>query len=435
MGFLDIKRATKSYGAVKILHETEHLRRGGRVPGARRPVGLRQVHAAQHDRRARGGHLRRHRDQGPLDDRGAPGRAQHRHGVPELRALPEHERRRRTSPSASRCRRAEARARQGGGPGRRPPADQAPARPQARPALRRPAPARRHGPGAGAPPGRLPLRRAALEPRRQAPRRHAHRDQEAAPEAEDHHRLRHPRPDRGADALDPDRGDVRRPRPAARHAEGDLRQPDQHLRRGLHGLAVDEPLPAKIAVENGRAVAKARQGRWRRGDAALRRRPRLRAPTPAATSSSACGPRRSPTATAPTGTAAPSTSSTRGSRSPSRPARTPSSSPISAARRSPAGSGPTSTCGRARSSPSRSTWRRRSPSTPRPRCGSRDGATARTSSSSAPASAGHVAAALAPSGRRIVILERGERLADCARGARRRGDLRAGALPAAARSG
>ena len=41
-----------------------------------------------------------------------------------------------------------------------------------------------------------------------------------------------------------------------------------------------------------------------------------------------------------------------------------------------------------------------------------------------------VAAALAPSGRRIVILERGERLARLPRGARRRGDLRARPLPA-----
>ncbi len=38
-----------------------------------------------------------------------------------------------------------------------------------------------------------------VEPRRQAARRHAHRDQGAAPAAEDHDRLRHPRPDRGHD--------------------------------------------------------------------------------------------------------------------------------------------------------------------------------------------------------------------------------------------
>ena len=52
---------------------------------------------------------------------------------------------------------------------------------QAGAALRRPAPARRHGPGARARPAALPLRRAALQPRRQAARRDAHRDQEALP--------------------------------------------------------------------------------------------------------------------------------------------------------------------------------------------------------------------------------------------------------------
>ncbi len=51
------------------------------------------------------------------------------------------------------------------------------------PAFRRPAPARRHGPGAGPRPAALPVRRAALQSRRQAPRRDAHRDQEALPDA------------------------------------------------------------------------------------------------------------------------------------------------------------------------------------------------------------------------------------------------------------
>ena len=55
--------------------------------------------------------------------------------------------------------------------------------PQARPALRRPAPARRDGPRAGARSQAVPVRRAALQSRRQAARRHAHRDQEAAPAA------------------------------------------------------------------------------------------------------------------------------------------------------------------------------------------------------------------------------------------------------------
>jgi multiple sugar transport system ATP-binding protein len=41
-------------------------------------------------------------------------------------------------------------------------------------------------------PRRVPVRRAVVEPRRQAARRHADRDQETAPEARHHHRLRDP---------------------------------------------------------------------------------------------------------------------------------------------------------------------------------------------------------------------------------------------------
>ena len=48
------------------------------------------------------------------------------------------------------------------------------------PALRRPAPARRHGPRHRARSAGVPVRRAAVEPRRQAARADAHRDQGAA---------------------------------------------------------------------------------------------------------------------------------------------------------------------------------------------------------------------------------------------------------------
>ena len=115
-----------------------------------------------------------------------------------------------------------------------------PARPLPQAALRRPAPARRHGPRHRPRPGGLPVRRAALQPRRQAPRRHARRDQGAAPAARDHHRLRHPRPDRGDDHGRQDRRDARRPRRAGRRAARSLRQPAEHLRRRLHRLAGDE---------------------------------------------------------------------------------------------------------------------------------------------------------------------------------------------------
>ena len=76
-------------------------------------------------------------------------------------------------------------------------------------ALRRPAAARRDRPRAGQERRRVPVRRAAVEPRRQAAHRDAARDQEAARRAQEDHRLRHPRPDRGDDHGDADRGDGR----------------------------------------------------------------------------------------------------------------------------------------------------------------------------------------------------------------------------------
>ena len=52
----------------------------------------------------------------------------------------------------------------------------------------------------------VPVRRAAVEPRRQAARPDAHRDRPPAAPARHHDRLRHPRPDRGDDARRPGRG-------------------------------------------------------------------------------------------------------------------------------------------------------------------------------------------------------------------------------------
>ena len=92
------------------------------------------------------------------------------------------------------------------------------ARPLSAPALGRAAPARRHGTRDRARPAGVPVRRAAVQPRRQAARRHAHRDQGTAPAPEDHDRLRHARPDRSDDHGGQDRGDARRHRGADRRA-------------------------------------------------------------------------------------------------------------------------------------------------------------------------------------------------------------------------
>ena len=115
-----------------------------------------------------------------------------------------------------------------------------PAAPQAAPALGRPAPARGARPRHRARSQGLPVRRAALQPRRQAARADAGRAQEAARAAGRHLDLRHPRPGRGDDAGRPRGGDEGRRGPAGRRAARALQHAGQPLRRGLHRLAGDE---------------------------------------------------------------------------------------------------------------------------------------------------------------------------------------------------
>ena len=156
-----------------------HRRRRVRRPG--RTVGLRQVHPAAHDRGAREHHGGRDPHRRARGQRRAAEGARHRDGVPELRALSAHDSRRqhgfslklRGAPKARdrgarRARGRHSRARRA-------------ARPLSAPALGRPAPARRHGTRDRARPAGVPVRRAAVEPRCQAARRHAHRDQGTAP--------------------------------------------------------------------------------------------------------------------------------------------------------------------------------------------------------------------------------------------------------------
>jgi hypothetical protein len=63
------------------------------------------------------------------------------------------------------------------------------------------------------------------------------RDQGPAPAAEDHHGLRHARPDRSHDHGRPHRGHARRHRRTDRHAAGAVRPPWQSVRGPVHRLA------------------------------------------------------------------------------------------------------------------------------------------------------------------------------------------------------
>ena len=77
--------------AVDELDLDDRRRRAAR---ARRPVGLGQVDGAADARRARAARRRRDLHRRPRRQRRAPARPRHRHGVPELRALPAADRRR-----------------------------------------------------------------------------------------------------------------------------------------------------------------------------------------------------------------------------------------------------------------------------------------------------------------------------------------------------
>ena len=91
-------------------------------------------------------------------------------------------------------------------------------------ALRRPAPARRDGAGDRPRAAGVPDGRAAVQPRREAPRRDAGRDRTAPARAERDNDLRHARPGRSDDARRPRRDHARGPAPAGGRAPGALRQ-------------------------------------------------------------------------------------------------------------------------------------------------------------------------------------------------------------------
>ena len=96
------------------------------------------------------------------------------------------------------------------------------------------------GPRHRAPPARVPVRRAAVQSRRQAARADARRAQEAAPAARHHGHLRHPRSGRGHDARRPRRGHEGRPGAAGGRAARALQSARQQVRGRLHRLAGDE---------------------------------------------------------------------------------------------------------------------------------------------------------------------------------------------------
>ena len=236
-----LRDVRKSYGGIEVIHGIDVERRRRRIHRHRRPLGLRQVDAAADGRRARGDHRRARSSIGDRvvnalepKDRDIAMVFQNYALYPhmsvfdnmayglKIRGLAKDD-------IEARVDRAAAILELGPLLERKP-----------RAALGRPAPARRDGPRDRARARGVPVRRAAVEPRRQAARADALRDPEAAPAPGDDQPLRDARPGRGDDARAPDDRDERRPRRADRHADGGLREPGDAVRRRIHRLAVDE---------------------------------------------------------------------------------------------------------------------------------------------------------------------------------------------------
>ena len=205
MASVSLDKVQKSYGSVQVLHEVDlEIADGefvvlvgpsgcGKSTLLRMIAGLENLRRRNQDRRAAG------------QRRGAE-RPRHRHGVPVLRALSAYDVSKNMAFSLL-LKKAEKSTIDDrvGGAAKRLGLEHA-SRAAAAPAFRRPAPARRHGPGDRARPEGVSVRRAAVQSRRQAARAYAHRDQGAAPAAQDDLDLCHARPDRGDDDGRPHRG-------------------------------------------------------------------------------------------------------------------------------------------------------------------------------------------------------------------------------------
>src|SRR6266498_2965229 len=120
---------------------------------------------------------------------------------------------------------------------------------------------------------RLPDGRAALEPRREAPRANARRHRRAPGRLRDHDRLCHARPGGGDDARAPRRRPEGWPPAAVRAAARALRASGERVRRGIHRLARNESLLGPVRLERLRLV---RRSPGAGAELGRRRQPRRR---------------------------------------------------------------------------------------------------------------------------------------------------------------
>ena len=176
-----------------------HLDRRRRIRDFGRAVRLRKIDAPAYDRGLRVDRGRKDQDRGARRQQSRAERPRHCDGLSELRALSAQDGGREHELRPEAAAHAEGRDRGPGAARRRNPACCALSVALSAPALRRPASAGRDGAGDRARSSGVPVRRAAVESRRQAARADARRDQGTAPAAEDDDDLRDARPDRGDD--------------------------------------------------------------------------------------------------------------------------------------------------------------------------------------------------------------------------------------------
>ena len=192
MSSVQIRDVRKSFGGFEVLHGVSIPIEDGAFVVLVGPSGCGKIDPAADAGGARKHHLRNNLDRRPRRQQCPAQRARHRDGVSELRALSAYDGCRQHGIFAEAARRQRRRNQQGRQARRGNPGADAAARSLSAAIVGRTAPARRDGARHRSRPPGVPVRRAAVQSRRQAARRDAHRDQGTASAAEDHDRLCHP---------------------------------------------------------------------------------------------------------------------------------------------------------------------------------------------------------------------------------------------------
>ena len=241
MADLEVRDVHKSYGATAVIHGVSVAIRDGEFVVLVGPSGLRQVDAHSNDRRARAHHAGRNPARRQGDQRPPAERARHGDGLPELRALSEHDRLREHGLLAAGCARRAARRFRAGSP----------APPKSSGSVRCFSDSRGSSPAASGSGSRWDARsfatRRSFSSTSRCPIwtpscawRCARKSRGLHQRLEDDDDLRDPRSGRGDDDGGQDRRHARRHRRAARGTARALRSAAQHVRRGIHRFARDE---------------------------------------------------------------------------------------------------------------------------------------------------------------------------------------------------